>query len=100
QPCFPRVQDIPGGVEGAYLMTPPRMTDAVVEDCREAAVPRVWMHRGAGGDGAVSASAVPACRAHHTEALPGACPLMFLEGSGWLHRAHGALLALLGRRPG
>jgi hypothetical protein len=32
--------------------------------------------------------------------VPGFCPHMFLDGTPWFHRFHGALLKLVGKYPG
>lgn len=97
--CSRRLQDVSPPVDGALLLTPPSATDQVVRDCREAAVKRVWMHRGA-GRGAVSETAVAYCRAHGIAVVEGACPFMFLPGVGLVHRTHGWLARLFGRHPG
>src|SRR5262245_20063044 len=97
-PCYGRVQDVPGGVDAAFLITPPSATEAVVANCAEAGVRQVWMHRGA-GTGAVSAQAVGACRARGMAVIPGACPYMFLPRAGWVHALHGGWLRLIGRKP-
>lgn len=55
--CFARVQEIPSAVDAALLMTSLIVTEAVVRDCAEAGIRRVWMY-GAGGEGAVSPQAV------------------------------------------
>ena len=88
QPCFPRVQDIQPPVDGVLLMTSPSVTDAVVRDCAEAGIKRVWMYR-AGGRGAVTAAAVEFCESSGISVIPGECPLMFLPGGAWFHRFHG-----------
>ena len=43
-PCYPTMQAIPGGVDGAMIVTSPAVTEQVVQDCVAAGVPRVWMH--------------------------------------------------------
>jgi uncharacterized protein len=94
RPCFVRVQDIRPPVRAALLMTPPRVTEAVVRDCAEAGVTMVWMHRGA-GTGAVSREAVSFCRTHGVEVVEGACPYMYLPKAAAVHRIHGFLHRLL-----
>lgn len=88
QPCFSRLQEIQPPVEGVLLMTSPAVTDAVVHDCAEAGIKRVWMYR-AGGHGAVTADAVHFCESSGISVIPGECPLMFLPGGAWFHRFHG-----------
>ncbi len=56
---------------------------AVVRECAAAGVERVWLYRAA-GDGAVSPEAVAAAREHGLEVVDGACPFMFLPGTGRL----------------
>jgi len=94
--CYPRVQDIPGALDGAIVLTPPAVTERVVHDCEQADVPRVWLHRGA-GVGAVSEKAVAFCREHGIEVVAGECPLMFLGGS--VHDVHRKMRSLTGKLP-
>lgn len=95
--CFARVQDTQPPVSAALLMTSPAVTDAVVRDCAEAGVRRVWMYR-AGGQGAVSADAVAFCRAKGMEVVPGECPFMFFPKAGF-HGIHGFIRKVIGRYP-
>jgi predicted CoA-binding protein len=96
--CYARVQDIQPPVKAVLLMTAPAVTDVVVRDCAEAGVELVWMHR-ASGAGAVSPEAVLFCDAHGIAVIPGECPMMFLENTGWIHRAHGWVRRITGRYP-
>jgi predicted CoA-binding protein len=96
--CYARVQEVVPPVEGVLLMTPPAATGAVVRDCAEAGVKLVWMYR-AGGIGAVSPEAVGFCSTHHITVIPGECPMMFLDGAGWVHQAHGWVRRITGRYP-
>jgi acyl-CoA synthetase (NDP forming) len=96
-PAYRRVQDVPGGIDAAFLMTPPAATDQVVQDCAAAGVHTVWMHRGA-GQGSVSQSAVDLCRQHGIAVVPGACPYMFLPDANLFHRLHRLILTMFGRK--
>lgn len=98
RPCYRRVQEIPGGVEGVFVMTGPAAAEQVLRDAADAGVRRVWLHRGA-GQGAVSEGALAVGRERGLEVVPGACPYMFLSGAGVVHRFHGFVLKLLGRKP-
>lgn len=100
QPSFARVQDIAPPVEGVVILTPASATDAVVDDCIAAGVPRIWMHKGAGGGaGAVSRSAVAAAEAAGIEVIAGYCPFMFLPGTPFFHGIHAMLKKLTGSYP-
>ena len=98
QPCFARLQAVDPPVDGALLMTSPAATDAVVRDCVEAGVKRVWMYR-AGGTGAVSPEAVKYCEEHGIAVVAGECPFMFFDGTSWFHRFHGVLRKITGKYP-
>jgi predicted CoA-binding protein len=82
-----RVQDIVPPVAAALLMTPPAVTTEVVKDCAEAGIRHVWMHQGV-GRGAASAAAIAFCEAQGISVVSGACPLMYLPETGFVHRAH------------
>lgn len=96
--CFARVQEIQPPAEAALLMTPPAVTEAVVNDCVEAGIRKVWMHR-ASGQGAVSANAVEVCKQHGIEVVVGECPFMFLPETNGVHRFHGWIRKILGSYP-
>lgn len=98
RPCFARMQQIAPPAQAALLMTSPQHTEAVVRDCFEAGVRRIWMHR-AGGLGAVSEEAVKFCRANDMRLVEGHCPLMFLPHTAFFHRIHGLVLKLTRRYP-
>lgn len=96
QTVYARVQDIPGPVDGAIVMTPAAVALQIARDCHEAKIPRVWLHRGA-GKGAVSDEAVQYCREQGLEVVPGECPFMFLGGS--IHGVHRSLRKLTDNLP-
>jgi predicted CoA-binding protein len=93
--CYARVQDIAPPVEGALLLTPPRVTEQVVRDCVEAGISRVWMHRGV-GRGCASPDAIRFCKEKGVNVVTDECPFMFLPQAGLVHRTHGWLRGLRG----
>jgi uncharacterized protein len=96
--CFARVQDVPPPVGAALLMTSPQTTEAIVRDCAQAGIRRIWMYRAA-GKGSVSAKAVAFCRERGIRVVPGQCPFMFLPDNGGFHRLHGVIRKITGRYP-
>jgi predicted CoA-binding protein len=96
--CVPRIADVQPPVEAALLLTPSKATKDVVQECAEAGVRRIWLHRG-GGPGAVSDEAVALCRDRGLEVVDGACPFMFLPDTGFPHRVHRFFVRLAGRLP-
>ena len=96
-PCFASVQAIPGGVEGAVIVTRPDVTAQVVRECAAAGVKRVWMHQGMGNS--VSEDAVTFCRAQGIAVIPGACPMMYCEPVDFGHKCIRWVFGLVGRLP-
>ena len=76
--AYPGIASIPGGVDGAVIVTAPGVAISNVEACAATGVRRVWLHQGI-GRGSVSPAVVERCRALGLRAIPGACPMMFCE---------------------
>lgn len=76
-PCYPAVGAIPGGVDAALVFTPPAASAAVVTECADAGIKRVWLHRSVGA-GSVSSAALDVARARGLTLIPGGCPAMHL----------------------
>jgi predicted CoA-binding protein len=87
-PCYSTVAEVTGPVDCAIVMVPGSQAVRVVGECIDRGVPRIWLFKGLGGAGAVSAEAVDLCLERGVAVVPGACPLMFLEPVGWFHRLH------------
>ena len=97
-PCFDRVTDIPGGVGAVVIATHPKDSAQVMQDCVEAGVTRVWMHRSVGG-GSVSADATTFGRKNGVTVIDGGCPLMYGKASDVGHRMMGTVLRITGTVP-
>ncbi len=75
-PSYPSLRAIPGGVDAVLVCTPAAAAAAIVRECAELHVPRVWLHQGF-GPGSVSEEAVAVARQEGLALIAGACPLMF-----------------------
>lgn len=93
-PCYPDLAAVPGEVEGVIVMVHRDTAAAIVTDAVARGVRRVWLFKGVGGAGAVSDVAVDLCRRNGIRVIAGACPLMFLEPVGGIHRFHRAVRRL------
>jgi uncharacterized protein len=96
--CYHALAEIPGGVEGVVIVTPPDAAPGVVRECAQAGVPRVWLHRSF-GQGSVSPEAVALCEREGISVLDGACPMMFLEPVDLGHRCIRWVLGATGKLP-
>lgn len=89
-PCYPTLADVPEAVDVAIVMVPAPASVDVVRQCAALGITKVWLFRGLGGVGAASPQAIEAATELGLDVVPGACPLMFLEPAGWIHRIHRA----------
>lgn len=96
--CYARLQDVPGPVDGALVMTAAGLSEQVVHDCADAGITRVWLYRAA-GPGAVSQAAVDFCQQKGIRVVAGYCPYMFLKQAPFFHRIHTFFLKLTGGYP-
>jgi hypothetical protein len=96
--CYPDLKSIPDGVAAAVIATPSDITEAVVRECAEQGVSRVWMHRSF-GNGSVSDAGAAHCRERGISVIAGACPMMFLPGTDVGHRCMRWMLKLTGGLP-
>jgi predicted CoA-binding protein len=96
--CYRRVCDIDPPVEAALLTTTGAASEAVVRDCADAGVRRVWFYRAA-GRGAVTPGALTFCEQRGISVVPGECIFMFLRNAGWIHSLHRTLRKAVGSYP-
>lgn len=95
-PCFPNMQAIPGGVDGAILVTKPEHSTQIVQDCVAAGVPRVWMHNNTFMPSSVSDEGTAVCRENGITLIAGGCPMMFFDP---FHKCMKWVLDKMGRLP-
>ena len=97
RPCFANLEDIEPRVDAALLMTSPALVQAVLRDCAEAGIKRVWIY-GYKGESAVDPEAVAFGREAGLQVIPGECPFMFLPNNGF-HGIHGFIRKITGGFP-
>jgi uncharacterized protein len=84
--CYPHLKSIPEKPDAVFMLTSPKVTDAIIQQCVDLGVKHVWMHCMMGtkpglsaGTTSVSSSAVEVCRTHGIAVIPGSCPAQFLD---------------------
>jgi len=97
--CYPDLRSIPGGVDGVVIVTRPEVTERIVQDCKDAGVRRVWMHRSLAKGSSVSADAVEYCRRNDISVIAGACPMMYGDGVDFGHSCMRLILGVTGGLP-
>jgi predicted CoA-binding protein len=84
--CYADLKSIPEKVEAVFLLTSPKVTEQVIQQCVDLGIKHVWMHCMMGtkpglaaGTTSVSQSAVEMCNANGIAVIPGSCPNQFLK---------------------
>jgi hypothetical protein len=85
-PCYPDLQSIPDKPDAVFILTNPRVTEQVVQQCVALGVKHVWMHCMLGTKPGLAASmtsvsqeAVRLCQENGIAVIPGACPNQYLK---------------------
>ena len=85
-PCYPDLKAIPEPPEAVFILTNPRVTEQIVQQCVDLGIKRVWMHCMMGtkpglaeGMTSVSQAAVQVCKDNGITVIPGACPNQYLN---------------------
>lgn len=97
-PAYARVQDIPGEVDAALLLTSPALNEQLAHDCAEAGVKRIWFY-GVSDRSADNAAAIAYCQEQGIAVIPGYCPYMFMQHSPFFHKIHGFVARMTGQCP-
>ncbi len=95
-PCYPDLRSIPEKPDAVFMLTSPKVTEQIVQQCVDLGIKHVWMHCLMGtkpglsaGSTSVSQAAVAMCKAKGIAVIPGACPAQFLKpdiGHGIMRR--------------
>ncbi len=88
-PCYADLKSIPEKPDAVFMLTNPKVTEQIVQQCVDLGIKHVWMHCMMGtkpglaaGTTSVSQSAVEMCKANGIKVIPGACPNQFLQPDG------------------
>ncbi|MDO9465279.1 MAG: CoA-binding protein [bacterium] len=66
--CYPSVKDIPIVCDVANIITPPKITERIVQECKEKGITRVWLQ-----PGAESHEAIKFCQENDIKVIHGLC---------------------------
>ena len=88
-PCYPDLKSIPETPDAVFMLTSPKVTEQIVQQCVDLGIKHVWMHCMMGtkpglaaGMTSVSQSAVEMCKANGIAVIPGSCPNQYLNPDG------------------
>jgi hypothetical protein len=85
-PCYPDLAALPEKPDAVFILTNPKITEQVVQQCIDLGIQRVWMHCLMGTKPGLAASmtsvspdAVRMCRENGIMVIPGTCPNQYLK---------------------
>jgi hypothetical protein len=85
-PCYPDLKSIPEKPDAVFILTNPKISEEIVQQCIDLGIQRVWMHCMMGTKPglvenmtSVSQEAVRLCRENGITVIPGSCPNQFLK---------------------
>ena len=98
-PCYTDLKSIPERPDAVFILTSPKVTEQIIQQCVDLGVKHVWMHCMLGTKPglaasmtSVSQSAVEMCKANGISVIPGSCPNQFLKPDF----AHGMMRGMCG----
>lgn len=83
--CYPDLGSLPGPIDGVVIAAHADVAAALVRQCADYGIGRLWFHRSF-GEGSVSAAALRECDAHGIVPIVGGCPLMYCAPVDLGHR--------------
>jgi hypothetical protein len=96
EPCYPDLKSIPEKPDAVFMITNPKISEQIVQQCVDLRINYVWMHCLMGtrpglakSMTSVSQPAVELCRQNGIAVIPGTCPAQFLKpdlGHGIMRR--------------
>lgn len=85
-PCYSDLKSIPEKPDAVFILTSPKVTDQIIQQCVDLGIKHVWMHCMMGTKPglaasmtSVSQSAVEICKVNGISVIPGSCPNQFLK---------------------
>ena len=85
-PCYPDLKSIPEKPEAVFILTNPKVSEQIVQQCVDLGIKQVWMHCLMGtkpglaaGMTSVSPEAVRMCQENGITVIPGSCPNQYLK---------------------
>lgn len=92
------VREVKPKTDVAIAVVPPSALETVVEDAAAAGIKTIWMHEHV-MKGISNPKAIALADSKGMDVITGYCPMMFMPGSMFFHKIHGAIMKLFGAYP-
>ena len=93
-PSYKSLGALPEKVGGVVIITPPAVTERLVQEASAAGISRVWMQQGA-----QSPAAIKFCQEHGISLVHGECIMMYEPNPAFFHNFHRFFKELAGGKP-
>jgi hypothetical protein len=97
-PCYADLASVPTKPEGVMIVTNPKVTLKIVEDCASLGIRHAWIHKSV-DNGSYSQEAELFCKDHGIELIPAGCPMMFCKPVDFGHKCIRWFLHTTGKLP-
>jgi predicted CoA-binding protein len=96
--AYKSIKDVNPAAEGVIAVVPPAEQEKVINETADAGIKSIWLHehvmKGVSNPGAIALAS-----RRGLECIVGFCPMMFMPGSAFFHKIHGAVMKLFGAYP-
>jgi predicted CoA-binding protein len=96
--AYKSIKDVKPAVNAVIAVVPPAEQEKVVAETADAGINTIWLHehvmKGISNPGAIAMASQ-----RGLECIVGFCPMMFMPGTAFFHRIHGAVMRLFGTWP-
>lgn len=99
-PCYPDLASLPAPVSAVFVSVRPENIIEIAGQCHDRQVAVLWLHHAGGTVHAANsptALVVERCRSLGLPVIAGACPMMFIPGADFGHRAMKWFLGITGQ---
>jgi len=97
-PCYPNLAALNLPIDGVVIVTNPKVTLSIVEECKALGIRHAWIHRSV-DSGSYSENAVKFCRENGIDLIPTGCPLMYCQPVDFGHKCIKWFLNMTGKLP-
>ncbi len=83
--CYKNLSETPEKADAVFIATNPNVTSAIIKQCIDVGIKRVWFHHGI-GNGSYNKEAAQLGEANGLTVIHNGCPMMFIKGADPAHR--------------
>lgn len=94
--CYYDLKSVPQKIDSVFIATNPEQALAVVKQCVENGISKVWFHR-AFGNGSYSKEAEDLCKQNNITPIIYGCPVMYLQPVDFGHKCIKFFMKLSGK---